>query len=65
MKTRILPSIQAEPSDFLTLADLRDFIEATPLHPGESKVRVKLVPFKEMSHADGQPIKSLAIDYTP
>lgn len=63
MATRHTPGLLAGKGESLTLADLRDFVEAAALYSGDAKIRVRLVPFKEMTHPDGQPIKSLTIEH--
>lgn len=60
---RSTPVIEAR-DGYLTLADLREFVEAAALHSDAAKVRVKLVAFKEMAHPEGQPVKRLTIDAT-
>jgi len=59
------PSLSIMNGGHLILADLREFVEMAALHPGNVKVRVKLVPFKEVTHPDGQPIKSITIEPAP
>lgn len=64
MATRYTRGLLAAKGESLTLGDLREFVESAALYGSDSVVRVKLVPFKEMTHPDGQPIKLLTIDPT-
>lgn len=61
-----LPSVNASktPTRTVTLADLRELVEAAALLPGDCIVRANLIPFKmsDLGERKGGCVMTIAID---